>query len=58
MPFLFRVPVLKLSIRKMGPLIIKGLLRNLDKQGFGRVLVCCARGVVPDGDSYLEDHGT
>ena len=28
-PFCFRVPLLKLSIRKKGTLIIKGLLRNL-----------------------------
>ena len=30
LPFLFRVPLLKLNIRKKGTLIIKGLLRNLD----------------------------
>ena len=28
-PFCFRVPLLKLNIRKKGTLIIKGLLRNL-----------------------------
>ena len=28
-PFCFRVPLLKLSIRKKGTLIVKGLLRNL-----------------------------
>ena len=32
-PFCFRVPLLKLSIRKKGTLIIKGLLRNLDDDG-------------------------
>ena len=30
-PFCFRVPLIKLSIRKKGTLIVKGLLRNLDK---------------------------
>ena len=29
-PFCFRVPLLKLNIRKKGTLIVKGLLRNLD----------------------------
>ena len=29
-PFCFRVPLPKLSIRKKGTLIVKGLLRNLD----------------------------
>ena len=29
-PFWFRVPLLKLNIRKKGALIVKGLLRNLE----------------------------
>ena len=42
-PFWFRVPLLKLNIRKKGALIIKGLLRNLgfrpwDCKGVGLML--------------------
>ena len=33
-PFCFRVPLLKLNIRKKGTLIVKGLLRNLESLYF------------------------